>query len=250
MTGKRKNLAVRRTAQILKSFTKNTNGWGVSDLASHLGLAKSVVFENLNVLVEEGLIKKDEEKKEYFIGDELLRLSLTHLGNIEIIKVSRPILKDLAKELGETVLLSKIINNRTIIIEKVDGSYPLRFAIDIGAELPLYKGSSAKVYLAFLPDKKREELIKIHQINMNRLKKEIEIVRKRGYAISKEEVFTGVYALTVPIFNNSDEIIAAIGVGGPSLRFKKETIVAKILDAAKKVSFQMGYLNWRWGSVD
>jgi DNA-binding IclR family transcriptional regulator len=43
----------------LKSFTKNTNGWGVSDLASHLGLAKSVAFENLNVLVEEGLIKKD-----------------------------------------------------------------------------------------------------------------------------------------------------------------------------------------------
>ncbi len=59
MTGKRKNLAVRRTAQILKSFTRNTNGWGVSDLASHLKLAKSVVFENLNVLVEGGLIKKD-----------------------------------------------------------------------------------------------------------------------------------------------------------------------------------------------
>lgn len=68
MAEKRKNINVRRTSQVLKSFIHKPKGWGVSALASHLGLAKSVVFEILNTLVDEGLVKKDEKEKTYLCG--------------------------------------------------------------------------------------------------------------------------------------------------------------------------------------
>jgi len=245
MAEKRKNIAVRRTAQVLKSFAQNPDGWGISALASHLGLAKSVVFEILNTLVDEGLIEKDEKEKRYLCGNELLKLVLTHFGNIDLIKISRPVLKELAKELGETTMLTQIIGNRNIVIDKVEGVDSLRFTLDIGNELPLNRGSSAKVYLAFLPDKKREKLINVHKIDFTKLREEIETVRKKGFYISKGEVNAEINAIAAPIFNNYSELAAVIVVSGPVFRYK-EPLASKILDAAKEISFQMGYLNWKW----
>jgi DNA-binding IclR family transcriptional regulator len=252
MAEKRKNINIRRTAQILKSFNQNPKGWGVSALASRLGLAKSVVFEILNTLVDEGLIKKNEKEKMYLCGNELLKLALTHFSNIDLIKISRPVLIALSKEIQETVILSQIIDNINVVIEKVDGTEPLRYTVDVGSALPLDKGSSAKVCLAFLPDEKKKELIDKYKININELKEDLEIVKKKGFAISKEEVYSGVNAITAPIFNSYDELVATLGIGGPSLRYNKENeqskykIISKILAAAEKVSVQMGFLKWKW----
>lgn len=252
MAEKRKNSAVRRTAQVLKSFTQEPKGWGISDLASYLGLAKSVVFEILNTLVDEGLIGKDEKKKRYLCGNELLKLALSHFGNIDLIKISRPVLKKLAKEAKETVILSQIIENRNVVIGKIDGPEHLRYTVDVGMVLPLDRGSSGKVWLAFLEDEKKKEVIDKYKIDMSKLKEELEIVKKRGFAISKEEVYSGVNAITVPIFNSYDELVATLGVGGPTLRYNegneqnKRELISKILAAAEKVSAQMGFLKWKW----
>jgi len=253
MAEKRKNSAVRRTAQVLKSFTQEPKGWGISALASHLGLAKSVVFEILNTLVDEGLVEKDEKEKRYLCGNELLKLALAHYGSIDLIKISRPVLKNLAKETKETTILSQIIDNRNVVMEKTDGTEPLRYTIDVGTVLPLNRGSSAKVCLAFLADEKKKELIDKYKIDMSKLKEELEIVKKRGFAISKEEVNPGVNAISAPIFNNYNELVATLGIGGPSIRYdegneqSKYELISKILAAAREISTQMGFLsNWKW----
>jgi len=250
MAEKRKNIIVRRTAQVLKSFAQRPKGWGITELASHLGLAKSVVFEILNTLVDEGLVKKDEDKKIYLCGNELLNLALVHYGSIDLIKAGRPVLKKLTKELGETTMITQIFGNRNIIIEKVTGVNPLQFTLDMGAELPLNKGSSAKVYLAFLPDKEREKLINTYKIDFTKLREEIETVREKGYSTSKEEVYTGVNGIAAPIFNNYGELVATIIIGEPSSRSSSSSnnkyLIPKILGAAKEISFRMGFLNWKW----
>jgi len=242
---KRKNIIVRRTAQVLKCFAQRPKGWGITELASHLGLAKSVVFEILSTLVDEGLVKKDEKKKLYLYGNELLILALKHFANIELIKISRPVLKKLSKELGETTMLTQIIGNKNIVIEKFNGASPIQFTLDLGTELPLYKGCSAKLYLAFLPDKEREKLINIHKIDFTKLREEIKTVREKGYSVSNEEVFTGVRGIGAPIFDNYSGIVAVISVGGPTFRYNKN-LIPKILGAAKEISFQLGFLNWKW----
>ncbi len=253
MAEKRKNIIVRRTAQILKSFVQKPKGWGVTALASHLGLAKSVVFEILNTLVDEGLVKKDEKEKLYLCGNELLSLALTHYSNIDLLKASRSVLEKLTKEVGETSILTQIIGNKNIVIEKVDGTNPLRFSLERGTMLPLDKGSSAKVFLAFLPDEKKKEVIDKYKIDMSKLKEELEIVKKRGFAISKEEVYSGVNAIAVPIFNSYNELVATLTIGGPSLRYynkenkqSKYKLISKILAAAEEISLQMGFLKWEW----
>lgn len=220
---------------------------GVTALASHLGLAKSVVFEILNTLVDEGLVKKDEKEKMYLYGDELLKLALTHFGSIELIKVSRPILKKFVREFGETILLFQIIENRNTLVGKVEGAKPIQFTLGIGMEVPIYKGSSGKVWLAFLPDEEREEIINKYKnkINITKLREEIKTVRKKGFSTSIEEVYPGVSAIAAPIFNNYNELVGVISAGRPSSRYD-EFLIPKILDIAKEISSQMGFLNWKW----
>jgi len=198
--------------------------------------------------VDEGLIKKDEKEKTYLCGNALLKLALTHFGSIDLNKVSRPVLKKFVKEFRQTILLFQIIENRNIVVEKVEGADPIQFTLSIGMEVPIYKGSSGKVWLAFLPDAEREEIINKHKNvinNITKLKEEIETVKKKGYATSIEEVYPGVSAIAAPIFNNYNEIVGVISAGRPSFQYDK-FLIPKILDIAKEISFQMGYLNWKW----
>ncbi len=58
MAQRRKNRTIRTIAAILKSFSRETPSLGVTELSKKLGLAKSVVHEVLNALVEEGLVAK------------------------------------------------------------------------------------------------------------------------------------------------------------------------------------------------
>lgn len=245
MAEKRKNINIRRTAQVLKAFSEKPKGWGVTELASHLGLAKSVIFQILNTLVDEGLVKKDE--KRYFYGDGLLKLALNHFGSIELIKVSRATLEKFVKEFGATTLLFQLVENRNTLVEKVEGLEPIKFTLSIGMEVPIYKGSSGKVWLAFLPDKERQEIINKYKnrINITKLEEEIEIVRKKGFATSIEEVYPGVSAIATPIFNNYDELIGVLSAGRPSLYYD-EFLIPRMLNVAKEISFQMGYQNWKW----
>ena len=61
-----RNSAVRRVAQILKSFSAGTSEMGVTELASKLDLAKSVIHGDLAILLEENILERMSKQERYF----------------------------------------------------------------------------------------------------------------------------------------------------------------------------------------
>jgi len=72
---------------------------------------------------------------------------------------------------------------------------------------------------------------------------ELELVRKRGYAVSVGERVEGVSCVSAPIFDATEKNIGAITISGPTTRFSKQKIqeYAELLtQITERISRTMG----------
>ena len=73
--------------------------------------------------------------------------------------------------------------------------------------------------------------------------KELEKIRKQGYALDDEENSLGVRCVAAPIFNAEGQIEAALGVSGTTYQFERAQVpkMAELVKtAARKISHQLG----------
>jgi IclR family KDG regulon transcriptional repressor len=77
----------------------------------------------------------------------------------------------------------------------------------------------------------------------NELVTELSRIRECGYAESLEETDLGAWGVATPIYGRNGEVLAAIGVVGPSSRFSDELArqyVALCHAAARRISALLG----------
>jgi len=81
-------------------------------------------------------------------------------------------------------------------------------------------------------------------VDREKLLKELDSVRKRGYAIDNMEHEDYVRCIGAPIFNHEGKVFASISVCGPSQRVNSESIpemVKLVVKAAQGISKKMRY---------
>jgi DNA-binding IclR family transcriptional regulator len=74
------------------------------------------------------------------------------------------------------------------------------------------------------------------------LRKELERVRRQGFAIYNEESFPGIQCVAAPITNNQREVVAAISATVPKLRMGKQRtkeLIQLVTRCAQKISERM-----------
>ena len=141
---------------------------------------------------------------------------------------------ELRNSTKETVSLYIKQQDSRVCIEKVEGLEPLRASIQVGDVLPLVSGAAGKVILAFL-----------HQNRIEVPGQIMEEIRQKGYATSHAEYQFGVSSVSAPIFDFHKNIIAALSVSGPSVRFQGDhldDVIHKTIEAANDISRQLGYV--------
>lgn len=102
----------------------------------------------------------------------------------------------------------------------------MRYALEVGSAFPLYLGAGGKAMLAFLPEAERESLIKAGALdamtryvpNASTLRKELALIRQRGFAISSGERVEGASAVALPILREDGRPAAVLGLMMPSFR--------------------------------
>lgn len=247
--------SIKRTVQVINSFTANAHELGVTELSKMLNLHKSTVHRILITLSKEGLVVKNPVNQKYRLGIIFFKWGCIVQNQIEIRSYALPIMKDLAKSTEESVALNIISNNKRIIIEKIESPNEIQRVLKLGENLPLYFGSAGKVLLASLSDEEFEKCLKEERLisftphtitNKSKLMKNLHEIREKGYAIAIEERIPGGASIGAPIFDYTGKVIAALSISGPVLRFSEEKIpilISLVQDAAMKISVLLGYSN-------
>ena len=244
--------SVKNALTILKSFSMAEPKKKVGKLALELGLSKSTVSRILSTLASEGFVEKNPKDNSYQLGLSVLTLGGIVTSHLDVHKEAAPVLNQVVNRTGETAHLAILDGLDTIYIQKKECNHPVRILTHVGRRNPAYCTSSGKVLLAYSDEQAVEEIIEKGLIKYSKntitdpdqLRKELKMIRKQGYATSKEELTEGTTSIAAPIRDWKGKVISAITVVGPIQRIqdhKVPTFARVVKEAGKEASERLGY---------
>ena len=232
-----KTRSVDRALDILESFLYGKESMTLAEIAHITDLSASTVYRIVGALQKKGFLEKDEVNKSYRLGFKISQLAQTAHEKLEInIKtISKPFMIELLKKYNEDVRLFVEEGSNKLCIESFESTRSLRHIMEVGDKHTLLKGAAGKVILSYMAPDRCEKIIQGTQITEQVLKN----IKDKGYALSIGEKEEGIVGIAAPIVNEKNELIAALSLSGPSVRFVNEEIDEKIIDTistAKKIS--------------
>ena len=243
-----------RAILLLEELAQHIDGCGVTHLSCLTGLHKSTIHRLLNTLMNKGYISKDSETNKYYLGIKILHLSSAILDRLDVRKIARPYAEELCRSTDEVVHLSILDSGEAVYIDKFESpNKSIRMYSQIGRRVPLHCTGVGKVLLAWLPEEDVEYILKskgmkAHTQNtitdIKTMKKHLEEIRNKGYALDEIEHEDGIRCVAAPIYNLKGKVIASISVSGPVTCVTKERmpeLTKEVLKTAKNISHELGY---------
>jgi DNA-binding IclR family transcriptional regulator len=245
---------VDKTLRILRLFGERQMEWGLGALAREVGIPKTTVYRILRVLQAHGFLVQDADTRRFRLGLAALELGRRAYEGLELAHVARPVMEQLALASDETVLLQVVDREqmRVVCIERVQQRSGLQLILEIGATAPLYAGCSSKALLAFQPSAVIENVIAqgLRPVTPNtitdpaHLRRELDDIRRDGYAVSFEETDVGVAGASAPVRDLAGRVLASLSVSGPLARVNRENIgryVQFACEGAEQISRRLGH---------
>jgi IclR family acetate operon transcriptional repressor len=237
---------------VLDLFGAERPEWGTSEIARAAGLPVPTAHRILAALTGRKYLARDEGTRRFRLGPAALDLGERARAVLDLRQAALPVLRRLARETDETALLTvpNDERDRSICLERVESSQPLRLSVEPGRRLPLHAGASQKALLAFLGEEEiervaagsLEQLCRATITDPEALRSNLAEVRERGWAISFEETNIGVWGVAVPLLDVHGAAVAAIGLAGPSARLSPEEVVdhlERLRDAAFELAMPL-----------
>jgi len=238
---------------ILDILIKKNKPVTIHELSETLNLYPSTVHRIIDTLHHVGYIEKRFDSDEYQLGLKAIELGLSKLNQINLIKEANPYLEALSKEMNENVYLGVLFEGEVLYETKKEALRKISLITHVGTRALVHSTALGKVLIANLPPKERKIILgsnplqrrtKNTIINRRALEKELEKVKKLGYAIDAEENENEIRCIAAPIRNYRGEVIAAVSISGPSYRFtleREETMIKAIIKTAKEISLRLGF---------
>lgn len=245
-------MSVSHAFDVLDELSDGAGSTGVSELARRTGLSKSTVHALLATLEERGAVQLDGERRRYRLGWRLFELGSRVAEGRNVPRVARSYLRRLASETDETVLLGVLHGIEVLYLDVAHGTRAIQFAARVGHRGPLHATGTGKVLLAFggaalceaVIEQGLQRFTPDTVCDPGALRKEMDAIRSRGYALVHEEREAGLCAVAVPVCDHSGGVAAAMGLAGPTARFDEQR-VAELLDAlsasADALSRELGH---------
>lgn len=231
---------------VLEALSQSEEPRGVAELSRQLGYSKSNTFRILSTLASQGFVRSHPETARYSLTLKIWELGVRVIDRQPVRRVARSHLKTLFVQLNETVLLSVLDFPDVLYIDKMEGDYPVRASARVGWRAPAWRTASGKSLLAFQPDEVLSKIVERGLFSSDQLpdlRKELEEVRHRGFAMSFNGSRPGVNSVSAPIWGPDAMPVAALSVSGPAERFSPErmlSISASVMNAATRISESLG----------
>lgn len=238
--------------RLLEQFVHGKPELALGELSAGSGLPRATAHRFLVTLRDLGFVQYDAQTQRYRLGFKLLELGYLVKDQIELRSVAKPHMERLRDMTGDTVHLQIVDGDEGVYVEKVEAREGFRMWTRVGMRRPLHAGCSMKVLLAYLPPDRTARILAqplerytdLTVTDPAVLVRELEDIRKQGYAVSFGESHPHVTGIAAPIWDSSQEVVASISLLGPSDRFPRERIerlIPEVVKSAGDISSELGF---------
>jgi len=248
------NKSCARTIDILELLSQAQEPLTLNQICEELSLPKSSAFEILNTLIQrEAVVYANEQLKSLKLSMKIFRIGTSVLAQTDLYGTAHPMLVRLGKAVGETVYLAVENHGRITYLDKVENQQPIRATCVIGSSNYMHVTGLGKALLAAYPESRVRRIIGHGPLKAftpqsiaspERLMRELEGVRQRGYAIDDRESMESVHCIAAPIRDHTGGAVAAISLAALYSRMTEEyaaSLCGPLLDTALEISRQLGF---------
>jgi len=223
--------SVQRAIDVLNSLAEARVELGTNEIARRTGVNVSSISRLLSTLTTAGLVQYVPSSGRYRLGIRIMQLANAARDNLDVRQLARPFLEELSELTGETSTLSLPAVHDLVTIDFVSSTRSVRSVAQIGRNSVAHATAVGKVLLAWggsLPDGELTRYTENTITDRDALAVEIERVRDRGWAQAVGEREDELNAVGVPVPDRAGELVAVLGVQGPSGRFTPRAMRAAI----------------------
>ena len=240
--------------QLLDLFTTDNPTWSQAELGRATGVSKSTVNRLVRYFCDRGYLMQLSGQGGYGLGPAAVELGLRASSQFDLGPAATPVLEQLTRETDETSLLASYRPGQREVVcvaQIASAREGLRVFQSLGSTIPLHAGAVAKAVLAYLPEDAKAAILEGPLTRLTDktitdpgvLAHDLGEIRARGYAISREETYPGVYGLGAPVFGPGGGIAGGIAVAAPLFRMEATTMLdhaKRVVSAADRLSQKLG----------
>lgn len=238
-----------KTALLVFEMVAKTESVGVSEIARLLNVSKSTAQRCLQSLHEAGWIKVDEAAKttRWVITSKVFGLGQRVTQHDHLRETAKPVMGKLWETIQESVHLVVAEGRKAILLDQCESPTPFHIEKPRIAWAPLHTVQSGKVMLAYSDSKFIDQYICEGLDPFTRktitdpeiLRKELEKIRRQGWAMAFDELIEGGSGAAAPIFSRDGRNVAALAITLPTVRFTpsfRKINIPHLVDAAAEIS--------------
>jgi len=228
--------ALARGLEVLACFRTGESALSNQELAQRCHLPKSTVSRLTTTLTKLGYLIHVEESGRYRLGTACLALGSAMLTRLDVRKIARPMMLELANFANATVSLGVRDKLSMIYVENCRSAAALALTLDVGSRIPVATSAIGRAWLAAVADRERqaflEQVREIDDVAWPGILRGIEAALKDyptlGVTCSFGDWHKDVNGIARAFDPGNGLPIMAINVGGPSFHLSPEFLLQEV----------------------
>ena len=225
--------ALARGLEVLRCFKPRDRHLGNQDIAERTGLPKPTVSRLTYTLTRMGYLYHDEKLGKYQLGTSVLSLGFSLLTNMDVLKIARPMMQQLA-DYSHTVVSVGTRDRLGMIY--LDGRHSTDATVSLrrepGTRVPIATTAMGRALLCGLPESEREQLMN----NIRRrdpdswpkhkagIEQALRDYQERGFCLSIGDWRSDVNAIGVPMLPIAGTRLLTFNCAAPSFVLRQHML--------------------------
>ncbi len=234
--------AIARAADMLEIVATSPEPLRISAIVSALGIPRNSAYEIVNTLAARRLLQIGDHGR-VSLGPSLFELGSRYAQSVDFFAEARAIASQVRDTSGETVHVATLDGRHALYLIKEESRQMVRMSSAIGMRLPAHVSGVGKAMLAALSAEelgRRFDGIVLERLTPHSLRSfealsaDLEMTRRRGYALDNQESSPEVICVAAPLLDGRDHVVAGMSISVPVSRMsdQRERELAEIVNAA------------------
>jgi IclR family acetate operon transcriptional repressor len=225
----------------------------LTEIANIAGLNISTCHHLISTLHNWGYVARGPNSRSYVLGSRILHLSAACLRQVDLPRRAQSFVDRLNDQTREAVHLAIMQDTNLVNVLRRDARHAVRVDAGLGGNSnAAHATATGKAILAWLPPTELDRIVADkgltaftpHTItDIDKLKEELRLTRRNGFAMDREEFQLGVVCIGAAIRDHAGAVVGSIGVSSPVFRATAEyidQIRAHLIAAVDELSTELG----------